>query len=153
MPSSRALEVLNALIHGLDPLSGEPLPEGSVLHRAEVLRALLSAHDALQQAGARAQRRAQLPDNVGRSWSEAEQAELLAAFKDGATPAALAAKHRRTLRAIEARLERLGLLRPEQRMTRGGFSGVSETQPAHRAARTSATAARRTRRARQGPTR
>ncbi|MGC8517150.1 MAG: hypothetical protein ACP5P4_01315 [Steroidobacteraceae bacterium] len=153
MQPSRALEVLNALIHGLDPLSGEPLSEGSVLHRAEVLRALLSAHDALQQAGVRAQRRAQLPDNVGRSWSEAEQAELLAAFKEGATPAALAAKHRRTLRAIETRLERLGLLKPEERMTRGGFPGVSETPPVRRAARARAIGARRTRRAREGSTR
>ena len=148
MQPSRAVEVLNALIHGLDPLSGEPLPDGSVLHRAEVLRALLSAHDALQQACARAQRRAQLPDNVGRPWSKAEQAELLAAYKDGETPVALAAKHRRTLRAIEARLERLGLLRPEQRKTRGGFSGVSDAPPARRAARARAPAARRTRRAR-----
>jgi hypothetical protein len=149
MQASRPLEVLNALIHGLDPLSGEPLPEGSVLHRAEVLRALLSAHDALQQACARAQRRAQLPDNVGRSWSEAEQAQLLAAFKEGATPAALAAKHRRTLRGIEARLERLGLLRPEQRTSRGGFSGVSDALPVRGAARAGARSVRRARRERQ----
>ena len=138
MKPSRAVEILTALIHGLDPLSGEPLPQHSVLHRAEVMRALLSAHGALQQERTRAQRRAQLPDNVGRSWSEAEQAELVEAFKDGATPAALAAKHRRTLRAIEARLERLGLLRSEQRTTRGGFSGVSETSPSPRAARSRA---------------
>lgn len=129
MQPSRAVEVLNALIHGLDPLSGEPLPQDSVLHRAEVMRALLSAHSALQQASARAQRRAQLPQNVGQSWSEAEQAELVAAFKAGEVPTTLAAKHRRTLRAIEARLQRLGLLRPEQRTTRGGFSGVSELPP------------------------
>lgn len=147
MQSSRAVEILKALIEGIDPLSGASLPDGSALHHAEVLRALLAAVAALEQSAARAQRRAQLPDNVGRAWSEAEQAGLVAAFEAGQTPAALAEKHRRTVRAIEARLERLGLLRPEERTTRGGFSGVSETAPARGSRRSRA--ARATRRSRR----
>ena len=136
MLPSRAVEILNALIQGTDPVSGAPLPEDSALHHAEVLRALLTAVNALGQAAARAQRRAQLPVNVGRPWSEAEQAALVAAFKAGEAPAVLAEKHRRTLRAIEARLERLGLLSAEERITRGGFSGVSDAPPARRVRRT-----------------
>lgn len=138
MLPSRAVEILQALIQGLDPVSGAPLAGESALQRAEVLRALLAAVSALEQSAARAQRRAQLPDNVGRAWSEAEQAELIEAFKAGEPPAALAERHRRTLRAIEARLERLGLLRPEERTTRGGFVGVSEAAPVRRARRTRA---------------
>jgi hypothetical protein len=120
MTPSRPLEILHALIQGLDPLTGEPLASDSALHRAEVLRALLAAVAALEQSAARAQRRAQLPDNVG--------------YRAGESPAALAEKHRRTRRAIEVRLERMGLLRAEQRVTRGGFSGVSEAAPPRRAA-------------------
>ncbi len=148
MPPSRAVEILQALIQGVDPLSGAPLPAESALHHAEVLRALLTALNALEQAAVRAQRRAQLPDNVGRSWSEAEQAELVAAFKAGEPPVVLAEKHRRTLRAIEARLQRLGLLRPEQRTTRGGFTGVSDASPPRRAPRARAAPAVRRRRRR-----
>ena len=87
-----------------------------------------------------------MPGNVGRPWSETEQAELVAAYKAGEAPAALAEKHGRTLRAIEARLERLGLLRSEQRTTRGGFVGVSDAAPARR--RRHARATRRTHRIR-----
>ena len=134
MTPSRPLEILHALIQGLDPLTGEPLASDSALHRAEVLRALLAAVAALEQSAARAQRRAQLPDNVGRPWSEAEQSQLAAGYRAGESPAALAEKHRRTRRAIEVRLERMGLLRAEQRVTRGGFSGVSEAAPPRRAA-------------------
>jgi hypothetical protein len=132
MPPTRAAEILRALIEGVDPLSGESLSSESVLHHAEVLRALLAALGALEASAARAQRRAQLPGNVGRAWSETEQASLVAAFKAGEPTAALAAKHRRTLRAIEARLERLGLLSAAERTTRRGFTGVSEAQPARR---------------------
>ena len=73
---------------------------------------------------ARAQRRAQLPDNVGQAWTTDEESKLVAAFKSGDSPSAIAHRHGRTLRAIEARLERMGLITPEERTTRGGFSGV-----------------------------
>ncbi len=135
MMPARPIDILNALIQGLDPHTGEPLAPDSALNRAEVLRALLAAAAALEQSRVRAQRRAQLPENVGRPWSEAEVAQLVAGLRAGETPAALAEKHRRTLRAIEARLERMGLLRPDQRQTRGGFSGVSEAAPALRTGR------------------
>ena len=132
MTPSRPIDILNALIQGLDPHTVEPLAPDSALHRAEVLRALLAAAAALEQSTARAQRRAQLPANVGRPWSEGEQERLAAGFRAGEPPAALAEKHRRTLRAIEARLERMGLLRPDQRRTRGGFTGVSDAAPPRR---------------------
>jgi hypothetical protein len=122
----RAGETLKALIQGLDPRSGEALPAESVLQRAEVLRALLAAVAALEHSAARAQRRSLLPANVGRTWTDEEESKLVTAFKSGEAPEAIARRHRRTLRAIEARLERLGLLRADQRVTRGGFPGVSD---------------------------
>ena len=122
----RAGKILKALIQGLDPRTGTSLPGESVLHRAEVLRALLSAVAALERSAARALRRAQLPDNVGRAWSTDEQNSLITAFNAGESPQALARTHQRTLRAVEARLVRLGLLSAEQRLTRGGFPGVSD---------------------------
>ncbi len=130
----RAGETLKALIQGLDPRTGEALPSDSVLQRAEVLRALLAAVAALERSAARAQRRSLLPANVGRAWTGEEEDNLVAAFRAGETPEAIARRHRRTLRAIEARLERLGLLSADQRVTRGGFSGVSDS-PRVRSAR------------------
>jgi len=89
----------------------------------DVLRVLLAGLSALEQTAARALRRAQLPDNVGRAWTTEEESRLVAAFKNGDSPGALAHEHGRTLRAIEARLEKLGLNTAEQRPTRGGFTG------------------------------
>lgn len=117
--------ILTTLIQGCDPASGEPLPRDCVVHRTDVLRALLAGLGALEQTAARAQRRAQLPENVGQTWTTEEERELVTAFKSGNSSVEIARKHGRTLRAIEARLEKLGLITAEQRTTRGGFTGAS----------------------------
>ncbi|HKT71486.1 MAG TPA: hypothetical protein VJQ47_01240 [Steroidobacteraceae bacterium] len=121
MQTTRAREILQALIQGIDPATGEELREGAVLQRAEVLRALMAGVAALEQAAARAQRRAHLPHKVGRTWTPDEEADLAAAFRSGESLPDIAIRHERTLRAIEARLERLGLLAPEQRVTHNTF--------------------------------
>ena len=121
MRETKARQILQALVQGIDPLTGEELPAGTVLQNAEVLRALLAGVGALEQMAARTQRRAQLPGNVGRSWSLDEEHALITGFQGGEPLAELAAKHGRTLRAIEARLERLGLLTTEQRVTQNSF--------------------------------
>ena len=129
MQQARARQILQSLIQGVDPVSGAELPRETVLQHAEVLRALLAGLAALEQTAARAQRRAQLPDNVGRSWTTEEESRLVTAFKRGDSPVVIARQHGRTLRAIEARLEKLGLITAEERTTRGGFTGVTETPP------------------------
>lgn len=85
------------------------------------LRALLAGVAALEQLAARASRRAQLPQNIGRAWSAEEQSVLIDAFQSGEPVADIAAKHGRTLRAIEARLEKLGLMTSDERMTQDRF--------------------------------
>ena len=124
MKQPRARQILQSLIQGTDPVTGEELPRETVLQHAEVLRALLAGLSALELTAARAQRRAQLPDNVGQAWTTDEEGRLVAEFRSGESPQSMAHKHGRTLRAIEARLEKLGLITAEQRTTRGGFSGV-----------------------------
>ena len=124
MTQTRARQILQSLIQGLDPVTREELPQETVLHHADVLRALLTGLTALEQTAARAQRRSQLPDNVGQAWTTEEESRLVAAFKGGDSAIAIARQHGRTLRAIEARLEKLGLITAEERMTRGGFTGV-----------------------------
>ena len=134
MKEQQARHILQSLVQGVDPSTGEELPPGSILQKAEVLRALLAGVAALELVAARAQRRAQLPGNVGRAWSKQEEALLVEAFKCGESPAEIAVRHARTLRAIEARLEKLGLLTAEQRSTSNGYvgpatGGASGSQP------------------------
>lgn len=116
-----ARNVILALVQGNDPASGEPLPTDNVLNRADVLRALLIASSSIEDEIARVNRRAQLPGNVGRNWSKEEEATMVAAFKSGDPVADIAAHHERTVRAIEARLERLGVITSDQRTTSNSF--------------------------------
>ena len=66
----KARNVLEALIHGVDPNTGEELPSDTVLNRPDVLRALLASASALDALKARAQRRSQLPPSVGKTWGD-----------------------------------------------------------------------------------
>jgi hypothetical protein len=122
MQETRARQILQALVQGIDPFNGDDLPPGTVLQQADVLRALLAGVAALEQNAVRASRRAQLPQNIGRTWTEEEQGNLIDAFQSGESLAEVAARHGRTLRAIEARLEKLGLLSAAQRTTRDRFN-------------------------------
>ena len=121
MQERRARQILQSLIQGLDPFNGEELAAGTVLQHADVLRALLAGVAALEQDAARALRRAQLPRNIGRAWSADEHTELIDAFQAGQTAEEIAARHGRTVRAIEARLEKLGLITAAERTTADRF--------------------------------
>jgi DNA-binding NarL/FixJ family response regulator len=121
----RSRQILQALVQGADPETGSELPGDTVVNRVDVVRALLAAIEALDSVSARALRRAQLPESVGKSWSEGEERRLKKEFAGGESVPDIAAKHGRTVRAIEARLERLGLLRSDQRTTNNSFLGGS----------------------------
>lgn len=121
MQEQRARQILQSLVQGIDPFSGEDLPAGTVLQDGDVIRAMLAGVVALDQLAARATRRASLPQNIGRTWSAEEQSSLVDAFQSGDPLQEIAVRHGRTLRAIEARLEKLGLLSAEERTTRDRF--------------------------------
>jgi len=121
MPSLDARRILQSLVQGFDPVSGAELPAGTVMQRTEVLGALLEAISVLEADAERLRRRAQLPQNVGRAWSKDEETQLDSAFRAGEGLPAIAARHCRTIAAIEARLEHLGLITAEQRTTRNRY--------------------------------
>jgi hypothetical protein len=121
MNAKRATQILQCLVQGIDPLSGQELPADGVLQKAEVLRALLSGVSALEERAAREARRAALPANVGTPWTAEEERRLVEAFQAGDALSLVAEKLGRTLRAIESRLERLGLLTKDQRVTESSF--------------------------------
>ena len=64
MASLDARQILQALVQGFDPVSGAELPPGAVVHRAEVLGALLTAICALEADAERARRGAHLPQQT-----------------------------------------------------------------------------------------
>lgn len=121
MESAEAKVTLKSLIEGIDPVSGQPLSPSPVLDQAQVIRALLCAVAALEADEVRRRRRARLPRNTGRPWREPEDAVLLAAFRGGEALEQIAAQCDRSLASVESRLERLGVLAPERRVTRSRY--------------------------------
>lgn len=118
----RANEVLQSLIQGVDPETGDELPKDTVLNRVDVVRALLTCVSALEIIRARQARRSMLPPSVGKEWSDDELQRLRDEFQKGEPVSNIAAAHGRTVRAIEARLERIGLITASQRNTTNSFT-------------------------------
>lgn len=124
MNSARAHTLLQALVEGNDPITGEPLPPKSALHHGDVLRALVKAVDVLKRDAAREARRSALPKNVGQNWTEKEEAELARRFHSKESLDDIAAQLGRTPRAIELRLEQLGIITANERMTRATYGSA-----------------------------
>ncbi|MFL6602940.1 MAG: hypothetical protein ACJ8R9_16635 [Steroidobacteraceae bacterium] len=119
----KARTVLESLIQGLDPETGEDLPKTDTANRIEVTRSMSIALTALKEVDARMVRRSLLPESVGKTWTDEEEQQLKAEFANSEPIPDIATRHGRTIRAIEARLERVGLLRPDQRTTSDSFMG------------------------------
>jgi hypothetical protein len=91
------------------------LPLPTAVAPFEVVAACARALSALRVQRHRAERRARLPPNVGKPWSAAHDALLLAGFDAGLTPDELAARVGRTRAGIRSRLVRHGRLPPPVR--------------------------------------
>jgi hypothetical protein len=125
MESHDARQILQNLAQGRDPFLGTKM-EGDALYRhQQVTCALLAALAALKMCDARERRRGRLPGNVGRPWSDFEERELVVAFRSGEQVEEIAARHGRSLTAIEVRLEKLDLISGEQRASRHRFGPMS----------------------------
>ena len=110
MNQAEALSVIRSLANGVDPESGEVFPLDSAYQRAQTVRALYAAADALEKAERFERRKQQLPAKTGEPWSEDEDRKLLSGFDAGRGLAELAGAHQRTQTGIRARLVKYGRL-------------------------------------------
>ena len=144
MDAARARTLLALLADGIHPLTGEPLPPDCPYQHAEIVRALYCAlrcfpsgpsetaiardpSSSPPAARANASAPAPLKGNAGKPWSAEEERELLERFDAGALPGELAKQHARSVAGIEARLEKLGRLRPDQRTTASRYPLATPT--------------------------
>jgi hypothetical protein len=119
----RARTILDSLVQGVHPKTGGTLPEDSIINEIDVSRAMVTAVVALEQMSARLARRAQLPESVGKAWTEGEEQRLKNEFRANEPIPLIATKHGRTIRAIESRLDKLGLLTIDQKILPNSFAG------------------------------
>jgi hypothetical protein len=127
MTPEEAKQIIDVLARGVDPETGELLPDDSPLNGSHVIRALFIAGKALELiVAARAldltvsgpvRPDAATPEKAakaGKPWSEDEDRRLLAGFDANTPVAVLARTHERTSGAITSRLIRLGRLQIRQ---------------------------------------
>lgn len=119
MTTRSPAEVLQALAKGFDPSSGEALEATGIWREAAIADALRAGAAAL---GARTPPPG--AQQVGQPWTPQEEHRLLTAFAAGMALPDIASQHQRSLTAIEARLERLGKITAEQRVTRNRFTAA-----------------------------
>ncbi len=110
MNQSEALSLIRSLANGVDPESGEVFPADSAYQRAQTVRALYAAAEALEKAERFERRKQQLPAKTGEPWSKDEDRKLLSGFDAGRGLVELAAAHQRTQTGIHARLVKYGRL-------------------------------------------
>ena len=110
MNQAEALQVVRSLANGVDPATGEVFSPESPYQRADTVRALYLAAQALEAAERFERRKQQLPPKTGQPWSEDEDRKLLAGFDAGRGLAELAAAHERTQTGVRARLVKYGRL-------------------------------------------
>lgn len=134
MEHDKALNILQALADGTDPLTGKPFAAQSPYQQSDTVRALYHAirvlenhpapirpvadKPAVEPSATARETKAKSsnatakssPQNAGRAWSEEEEARLATSFDGGKSVLDLATEHQRSRIAIEARLVKLGKL-------------------------------------------
>lgn len=111
MDHQEALRIIKLLADGIDPHTGEVLPESSPYQHPDTVRALYKAAQALEKApGSSSGKRRSVLENAGNPWTAVEEEALLEGFNGGLSIRALAEKHQRTKVAIRSRLKKLGRL-------------------------------------------
>lgn len=104
MDIGRAKEIVRTLADGVDPTTGEVLPDESVYNSPEVIRALFTLLEQVNSETAKDPLR-----NAGKPWTDIEDDKLRDEYLSNLKISDIAKEHGRTYGAIESRLEHLGL--------------------------------------------
>ena len=128
MSPERAVEIIENLVDGIHPLTGEILPEDNICEEVGIVDALNCAIQVLNErivaeraieeyrrmqvkdaSEKESKSKQNLPENAGKPWFPKDDAELLKLYKAGVSVTEIAKQYKRTKGAIRARLVRLGI--------------------------------------------
>jgi hypothetical protein len=125
MQLGEAIAAIDSLANGIDPVTGQPLPNPGPYHHPHVIRALFTVLSHLREKGAMPDGpnaeaampnvARNLPERVGKPWTPAEDEQLIAEFHAAVEFRDMAKMHGRTRGAIVSRLTKLGEIQPKYR--------------------------------------
>ena len=102
----RAKEIIAALADGIDPTTGEVLPDNSVCNKGEVVRAFYTVLNNLKVDKVKKN----MPENAGKPWTEDDEDLLVNLYRSGTSKKDICNALQRTATGIAARLVRLGII-------------------------------------------
>jgi len=102
----RAIHLLNQLYEGMNPLTGDRLPDISPYQNPDIVRSLRLGVESLTVTLKRKEKNT-FP-RTGKSWEPSEDAQLCQEFAESQSFEKMAKEHARSRGAILARLEKLG---------------------------------------------
>ena len=101
----KAKEIISILAEGIDPITGEVLPDECVCNKPEVIRAFYCIlNEKITKS------KTSSPENAGKPWTEENDSELTELYKTGMKKSELQKHFKRSAASIEARLLKLGLM-------------------------------------------
>lgn len=100
----RAKEIISALAEGIDPMTGEVLPNNHVCNQGEVVRAFYVALNAMGT------KKKKQPENAGKPWVVEDEEILRKLFTKGVPKKEICRILKRTENGVAARLVRMGLI-------------------------------------------
>lgn len=108
MNINRAKEIIAALAEGIDPTTGEILPDDSVCNKGDVVRAFYTVLSSLDTNKPKKLQ----PENAGKRWTEEEDdKKLCEMFDAGLSKKDICNTFKRTTTGIASRLVRLGKIK------------------------------------------
>lgn len=104
MDINKAKEIISALAEGIDPTTGEVLPDDSVCNKGEVVRAFYTVLSTLDASKPKKTQ----PENAGKRWTVEDDKKLCELFDLGVSNKDICNTFKRTSTGIASRLVRLG---------------------------------------------
>ena len=106
MEISKAKEIISALAEGIDPTTGEVLPDNSVCNKGDVVRAFYAILETLDKKSKK-----NMPENAGKRWTDEDDKKLCEMFDTGVSMKDICNTFKRTTTGIASRLVRLGKIK------------------------------------------
>lgn len=102
----RAKEIIATLAEGVDPTTGEILPENSVCNKGEIVRAFYAVLNHLDEK----KPKKNLPTNAGKPWTKEDEDLLVSLYRSGTLKREICKTLQRTESGVAARLVHLGII-------------------------------------------
>lgn len=106
MDINKAKEIISALAEGVDPITGEILPDDSVCNKGDIVRAFYTILETLDKKSKK-----NMPENAGKRWTDEEDKKLCEMFDAGMSKKDICNTFKRTVTGIASRLVRLGKIK------------------------------------------